>query len=62
MKEEIADLVKYRFDRAHGALRQAEALVNIGELDGAMNRAYYAMLEKAKSFVVKAEEIIGVIL
>lgn len=43
MNPEIADLVKYRFDRAHGALRQAEALLGLSELDGAMNRMYYAM-------------------
>jgi uncharacterized protein (UPF0332 family) len=43
VRPEIVDLIKYRFERAHGALRQAEALLEINELDGAMNRMYYAM-------------------
>ncbi len=43
MNPDLADLIKYRFERAHGALRQAEALLRLDELDGAMNRIYYSM-------------------
>jgi uncharacterized protein (UPF0332 family) len=42
--------------RAHQALRSAAALLSMGDLDGAINRAYYAMFHAARA-ALEAEGI-----
>jgi uncharacterized protein (UPF0332 family) len=51
--EEREALVRYRLEKAAHTLRQAEALGEIGEWDGAVNRAYYTMFYAALAMLVR---------
>jgi uncharacterized protein (UPF0332 family) len=51
--QERESLVRYRLERAAHALRQAEALGDIGAWDGAVNRAYDTMFYAALAMLVR---------
>ncbi|MGS0742314.1 HEPN domain-containing protein [Glaciimonas sp. GG7] len=44
---------QYLILKAHRAIASAQVLHNIGDIEGACNRAYYAMFDAAKAALLK---------
>lgn len=52
-KEERADLIRYRIQRAGETLDEADVLLRAGKLPGAVNRIYYAVFYAASAILLK---------
>lgn len=52
-QEHKDDLIKYRLEQAGQALRSAENLLTDGDIQGAINRSYYAMFYMVNALAVK---------